>query len=284
MLVQHNSAAEDHFSKVRVLPSDLTIGSNTLPTVSMPIKLPKGLKAKRKSSTPALEEEEVPPPSSFRVLERGHSRSFDGFSGGRKMITEAGRPLTYHPTDLGQDDSFPGTNNVDTRYDMRRSTTQPVLTDDRRRSGATVDSYSSGRANNSAASSMRLSAASTVPSSTDLPLDHSRLGRKPLPEPPTGSRPLSTAVKPGAAARTSSVGLRSMPPTYADSFAATPQRREFSGTPSSASTATPPRLLDSEFTSDMDDFGNMFDALDKRKSRDAASVLPARPPAANVSF
>ena len=247
----------------------------------MPIKLPKGLKPRRKSSTQALNEADTPVKPSFRVIEREHSKSLDGFTGGTKLMSQAGRPLTYHPAASGAQDLYEEPENVDPRFDMRRATTQPMLMVDRRKSGATMDSNSSGPANHSAASSMRLSAASTVPSSTDLSLEARRepLGRKPLPDPPAGSR---QTPRPGAAARASSYGVRSITSSSVDAyernFERSFQRREFSATPSSASTATPPKLFDSEFAlgSDMDDFGNMFDALDKTKSRDGNSALTAR--------
>lgn len=196
-------------------------------------------------------------------------------------MSQAGRPLTYHPANSGAEDLYAEPENVESRFDMRRATTQPILMIDRRKSGATLDSNSTGPANHSAASSMRLSASSTVPSSTDLTLEARRevIGRKPLPEPPAGSR---QSARPGAAARASSYGPRSMTPSSVDAyernFERSFQRREFSATPSSTSTATPPKLLDSEFAlgSDMDDFGNMFDALDKRKSRDRTPRSTAR--------
>lgn len=244
----------------------------------MPIKLPKGLKVRRRSSVQALDEVENPPPPplpTFRLVDRepSGSKSLDGFSGGKKLAERLGRPSSYGAYDFGADDVEPPSENPNNRYPGRSA---PYVrgTVDHRKSYVTVDSYSSGPANNSAASSMRLSSASTVPSSTDLSLDAQKtfVSRKPVAESSSTPRPPSrTGYDSPSSEKTIQHGPRSK--TAASSGASaniTQARRSRALTASSASTATPPKLLESELSlgSDMDGLSNMFDSL---KSQDEGS-------------
>ena len=243
------------------------------------MKFPKGLKAKRKSFAQALDEVENPPNSSFRVIDRQHgaSKSFDGFTGGRKFALEAGRPLSYGPQEFGQEDIDSPYDNAENRPREQIFGYPQGLADNHRQSGFTVDSYSSGPANNSAASSMRLSSNSTVPSSTDLTLDTQKtsVDRKPLPESTSTPRPPSiVGHDPKSSEKTRSSIPRSKTPVAKPvSPRAAHGRRARAMTASSVSTATPPRLLESELSngSDMDELGNMFDSLNKQYSLDEVS-------------
>lgn len=250
----------------------------------MPIKLPKGLKNRRKSSSPALEELENLPQGqgTFRVVERanGAGKSIDGgFAGGRKLASEVGRPLSYGPNAFARDEPYATVEDAENPVGYVREKRSRELFDNWRKSGITVESFSTGPANNSAASSMRLSSASTVPSSTDLPLDSQRAGvpRKPIPEPNSTQRPAGPPEK-------HSTSASRLHPIRLDSEASSPNAwmptvRERAMTTSSASTATPPKLPESELAlgSDMDDFSNMFDSLPPHGRRPANEPgLPGR--------
>ena len=238
----------------------------------MPIKLPKGLKVRRRSSVQALDEVENPPPPplpTFRLIDRepGGSKSLDGFSGGKKFAQQLGRPSSYGAYDFGADDVEPLSENPNKRYPGRSTAYGRGTTENHRKSYVTVDSYSSGPANNSAASSMRLSSASTVPSSTDLSLEAQKtfVPRKPVAESSSTPRPPSRA---GHDSQSSEKPFEHGPrtKTSASSGASsniTQVRRSRAMTASSASTATPPKLLESELSrgSDMDGLSNMFDSL-----------------------
>lgn len=149
-------------------------------------------------------------------------------------------------------------------------------------SGGTNNSTSSNGQTDNSSTSARFSSSSTLPSSTDTPLDEKPLPnpkdpRKypsipPIPEPPTS--PLRNA------GRTFSFGRKkapqpSAPPPIPQStvLGYTIGKRERAMTESSytsGSTATPPRLFDEDLdlgTSDLDGFGSMFDNFGKRKSQ-----------------
>ncbi|EXJ65419.1 hypothetical protein A1O7_01760 [Cladophialophora yegresii CBS 114405] len=222
----------------------------------MPIKLPKGFQ-RRKSSGHALDEVRSPPgESTFRVLERPASKgkSFDG--GVHLRMTSTGAPM---PPPKDHD----GNGEVD------------IFTSDRpdasnRGSGGTERSHSTAPYD-SAASSARLSTSSTNPSSIDTRSDKNvqAPGTRPyndIPVPPPAS------ARPGflrSPARTFSFGVvkgSRGSPTSPD--APLPpvvhNRRNRTVTESTASTATPPRLFDSDLAlenTELDAFGNMFDHI-----------------------
>ncbi|MCJ1467404.1 hypothetical protein MMC07_006028 [Pseudocyphellaria aurata] len=224
------------------------------------IKFPKGF-TRRKSSGNALEELTNPPEPSFRVFERPGSKSFDGGTTLKRM--SQGRPLSAGPH--LDDNIF-----VDSR-------TSPNLNN--RGSGGTNNSASSGGQNDNSSSSARYSSSSTLPSSTDVPLDDKPLPnpmelRKIPPEPHTLLR---------AAGRTFSFGRKKAPPLASSSPRFTPSPQNAPGYPSgkreramtessyaSGSTATPPKLLETDLDlgqSDLDGFGTMFESFGKRRSQ-----------------
>lgn len=144
-----------------------------------------------------------------------------------------------------------------------------------RASGGTNNSASTGLYDSS--SSARYSSSSTLPSSTDVPV-HNDLSRgvHDLPVPPVPESPSVFSLR--AAGRTFSFGTRprtSTPTAHQQSRQQTTvspsTTRDRATTASSASTAIPPKLLDSDLTiggaGDEDDgFGSMFENFGKRKS------------------
>jgi hypothetical protein len=151
----------------------------------------------------------------------------------------------------------------------------------------------------SAASSARLSSSSTIPSSTDISNDsHTNSmvsGQRPFQDLPVPPTPRSRGWSIRNAGRTFSFAskqkheaapepLPSLPqprssPITTQSTTFTPGRRERAMTASSASTATPPKLLEGELSfgdSDLDGFGNMFDNFANRSNRDSASPYNSR--------
>ncbi len=148
-------------------------------------------------------------------------------------------------------------------------------------SGGTHDSASSGGHNDNSSSSARFSSTSTLPSSTDMPLDEnpcsSSNGPYNLPAPPIPETHHS-ALK--AAGRAFSFGRKkvesttgpSQPPQAALDHAQSEPYANYirpramtESSYASGSTATPPKLLDSGF--DLDDgFGSMFESFGKRES------------------
>ena len=227
----------------------------------MPIKLPKGF-ARRKSSGNAVEEAETAPPSSFRVFERpsGERRSLnDGNLLSRKMS----EPL--HSATEDPDNIFAGSEkqlskdryglSSDHHFNRKR------LTVDRGNGGTDQPGFNGGMYESS--SSVRFSSSSTCPSSTEVPAPdvyqspHSR-GLYDIPVPP-----LTGALR--AAGRTFSFGGRlsktsTPPPVPRQSTAGTSRDRAM--TPSTARTATPPKLLDTELSfGKMEDFQGAFDKV-----------------------
>ncbi|KIW71935.1 hypothetical protein PV04_00161 [Phialophora macrospora] len=222
----------------------------------MPIKLPKGFQ-RRKSSGHALDEVRNPPgESTFRVLERPASKgkSFDG--GIHLRMTSTGAPI---PPAKDQDGNGDGDMFAVGRPDASN-----------RGSGGTERSHSTAPYD-SAASSARLSTSSTNPSSIDARSDKNvqAPGSRPhndIPVPPPAS------ARPGflrSPARTFSFGVvkgSRGSPTLPD--ATLPplvnNKRNRTVTESTASTATPPRLFDSDLSlenTELDGFGNMFDHI-----------------------
>ncbi|OJJ42994.1 hypothetical protein ASPZODRAFT_146555 [Penicilliopsis zonata CBS 506.65] len=209
----------------------------------MPIKFPKGF-TRRKSSGNALEEVENPPQPSFRVLERPSSEGrFFNDPGSLKKMANG------HHDD--EDNLFAGTE----RFTLNRT------------SGGTDHS-----AMHEGSSSTRFSSSSTLPSSTDMPLQDSSPHSRNFYDIPVP--PLSSALR--AAGRTFSFGGRlsktSTPPPHPPPSARneTPiTSRTRAMTSSTTSTATPPRLLDEDIglgKMEDDGFGNMFDNVGKRES------------------
>ncbi|KAL9029728.1 MAG: hypothetical protein Q9196_002067 [Gyalolechia fulgens] len=245
----------------------------------MPIKLPKAF-PRRKSSGNALEELTNPPEPSFRVFERPDGKSVDGGNPLKRM--SQGRPLSAGQnisSSLGTDGSNP---NFSNRY-VLWETNLAVLTLVSG-SGGTNNSSSSGGPDNSS-SSARYSSSSTLPSSTDIPLDD-----KPLPHPhdthrlPPPPVPATHPLSIRAGGRAFSFGRKKpQSPSSGSPITQPPQvygRSEDSGirgrdraltesSYASGSTAEPPKLLDTGFdldTSDLDGFGDMFENFGKRRS------------------
>ena len=259
----------------------------------MPIKLPKGFQ-RRKSSGNALEEINNPPASSFRVIERpGNEKIFDGSitmrSAGAGSPPSLIRRISF---DNDEGDMFsvarPDATNRYGRYHVGPVVTQ--LANLNRGSGGTENSVTTDHYN-SAASSAQLST-STNPSSTDSRSDRNVPTIKDIPVPPAPS------ARPGFlrnSARTFSLGMGIK--SAKESHIATPERppiavihpsyestRSRAMTASSASTATPPKLFDSDLAlddSELDGFGNMFDGIGVRSSQDFS---PAGRPQQNVRY
>lgn len=231
----------------------------------MPMKLPKSF-TRRKSSGNVLEEDVEPPhQSSFRVFERpGPHRSMtDG-----AVLT---KPLSEGNTVPSMEDS----DNIfverqrpldKSRYD--RPSTMDSL---RRRLTGNHDS-----GNYESSTSTRLSSSSTLPSSTEVPLPdetlspHSRIHDVPAP-------PLTSALR--AAGRTFSFGGRfskSGPHVPRQQTPDTAKNRPVTG--STDSTATPPKLPDTDFAlSSQDDFNTMFDNMGTQEgSAMRGSPAPAK--------
>ncbi|KAL8820508.1 MAG: hypothetical protein Q9223_001278 [Gallowayella weberi] len=242
----------------------------------MPIKIPKPF-PRRKSSGNALEELTNPPQPSFRVFERPDRKSFDGGSTLKRM--SQGRPLSAGhnlENSLYIDGSNPNFNN---RYLTTSDPAMPVLTDESGSGGTNNSASSTGHDNSSA--SARFSSSSTLPSSTDVPLDE-----KPLPNPqdsrkvPAPPIPASHPLSLRTGGRTFSFGRKkTASPASASPITQPPQVYGLSQGPAlpsreraltessyaSNSTATPPKLLDTGL--DLEDgFGDMFENFGKRKS------------------
>ncbi|KAJ5617145.1 hypothetical protein N7537_002259 [Penicillium hordei] len=230
------------------------------------MKLPKSF-TRRKSSGNVLEEDVEPPhQSSFRVFERpGPHRSMtDG-----AVLT---KPLSEGHTVPSMEDS----DNIfaerqrpldKSRYD--RPSTMDSL---RRRLTGNHDS-----GNYESSTSTRLSSSSTLPSSTEVPppdetqSPHSRIHDVPAP-------PLTSALR--AAGRTFSFGGRfskSGPHVPRQQTPDAAKNRPMTG--STDSTATPPKLPDTDFAlTSHDDFNTMFDNMGTREgsAMRGASPHPAK--------
>ncbi|MCJ1282059.1 hypothetical protein MMC26_001382 [Xylographa opegraphella] len=255
----------------------------------MPIKLPKGF-ARRKSSANALEEVPNPPQPSFRVFERPEygSKSFDG--GNNLKRISVGRPLS--------DGHF-----VE-KISAVKGRPSPTPTSSNRGSGGTQKSSSSGGLYDASSSSARFSSSSTLPSTSSVENhtdDSVHAHPKPLPALPIPPIP---AAHPGffrQAGRTFSLGKKATqtahPAPVAQAAQATqdfPKQEEMFSTPqhriasadvseiphlsrqramteTSGSTATPPKLLDTDLDfghlDDPDDFGNMFEGFESNRRR-----------------
>ncbi|KAE8378236.1 hypothetical protein BDV26DRAFT_281269 [Aspergillus bertholletiae] len=216
----------------------------------MPIKLPKGF-ARRKSSGNALEEGENPP-QSFRVFERP-SVDKKSYSEGNLLAKRLSDGQRFYPTAEDSDNIFA---EVDSR--------------DQRNIGGLHERPNSARFHSA---THRLT---DTPNPSDTPASQSRnLYDIPIP-------PLSGALR--AAGRTFSFGGRfskasaSIPPTQPS----TPgPSRNRAMTASTTSTATPPKLLDTDlqFGQGEDEFHNMFNEVGKREaSRErSGDMFPSSP-------
>ena len=246
----------------------------------MPIKLPRGFQ-RRKSSGNALDEVQNPPAaSSFRVIERPDGKSFDG---GRALRSAGAGPPTLNAKNSfyhDEEDLF-SVARPDATNRYGGALEFPLTLMLYRGSGGTENSLSTSHYDSNA-SSTRLST-STTPSSIDNRSDRNvQATYKDIPVPPPPS------ARPGFlrnSARTFSlgVGLKSSKEPQFSSPAASPapaihpanssDSRGRALTASSASTATPPKLFDSDLAldnSELDGFGNMFDGIGLKSSRDAS--------------
>ena len=256
----------------------------------MPIKLPRSFQL-RKSSGNALEEVQNPPEPSFKVFERprGGSKSFDGGQVLKRQVV-AGEERRFSSQNIGEDEHendelFPvAKTDAGNRYEAQRQSSNGITNPPFRGSGGTENSLSTRAPYSSAASSARLSSSSTIPSSSDAhsEVNINHANQRPfrdIPVPPTP--PTRPGFSLRSASRTFSTGSKttdlppkapaSRPPTI--STQPTPLahgRRERAMTASSASTATPPRILDSDLTiddHDIDGFSNMFDGIGAQTNR-----------------
>ncbi|OAX84487.1 hypothetical protein ACJ72_01158 [Emergomyces africanus] len=217
----------------------------------MPIKLPRGF-ARRKSSGNVLEELDETGQRSFKVFERpgmGHARmSFDGATTLNSSNSDSSRTKRLSE-DPYADNIFANTDHLPPPAEYR------------------------------SASSAKFSSSSTLPSSTDIPIQD-------IPVPPVPESSFFSLRS--AAGRTFSFGSKSPKSQRPQEVTATPRSRETATTTerattsSTTSTATPPRLPDSNL--DMGDsisFGNMFDGLDKEQ---AGAPLSPSPLGRNSAF
>lgn len=158
-----------------------------------------------------------------------------------------------------------------------------VLTSSFSNSTWTNNSVSTKAPYSSAASSARLSSSSTIPSSTDTRSDISAASGNPkpfhdipvppapVPRPPFSLRSSARTFSFGSRTGGSSVIASQTPqPAIPRAAPMADSSRDRAFSASTASTATPPKLLDAELTfgdNDADGFSNMFDHIGKRESR-----------------
>ncbi|KAH8698268.1 hypothetical protein BGW36DRAFT_396091 [Talaromyces proteolyticus] len=228
----------------------------------MPIKLPKGF-ARRKSSGNVLDEAENAPEPSFKVFERpgGGTRAFEG----GVALKGAGASRYYRPSTAESDNIFAGIE-------------KPLPNN--RGSAGTHQSNSTGGPYDSS-SSARYSSSSTLPSSTDVPV-HNDPARGfhdiPVPESPSlfslraAGRTFSFGTRPSrfsTPTHTPQHAQQPLPPQPQQQPVSAAHIRDRAMTASSASTATPPKLLETDLNldaGDNDNFSSMFENFGKRKS------------------
>ncbi|KAJ5782809.1 hypothetical protein N7457_004583 [Penicillium paradoxum] len=228
------------------------------------MKLPKSF-TRRKSSGNVLDDVETPHQSSFRVFERpGAHRSMTDGAALTKPLSEGNAVPMEDPDNIFAQRERPLDKN---RYD--RPSTRDSL---RRRLTGNRDS-----GNYESSTSTRQSSSSTLPSSTEVPPSdhpqspHSRIHDVPAP-------PLTNALR--AAGRTFSFGGRfskSSPIVPRQQTPDASKHRPVTG--STDSTATPPKLPDTNFTLDShDDFNKMFENMSTREASAAqgSSYPPAK--------
>jgi hypothetical protein len=256
----------------------------------MPIKLPKGF-TRRKSSGNALEEVENPPPQpSFRVFERPSADRKSFSEGNIFSKRSSGGQVLYTPTEE-DDNIFAGSENLPPKH-RYSSPSQSLsrLVETLARLLTFEFNYSSSHLGGSSesSSSIRYSSSSTQRSLTDVPIQsdaqspHSRnLHDIPIP-------PISGALR--AAGRTFSFGGRfskpspAIPPPIPPARQSPPgQSRNRAMTSSTASTATPPKLLDDLNVGQLgDELNSMFDDLGKRDSAHVSESASLRKPVDRV--
>lgn len=196
----------------------------------------------------------------------------------------AGRYYNNRPATTESDNLFAGIEKPlpNNRYAARLDLTEQTYHANRcRGSGGTHHSTSTAGIYDSS-SSARYSSSSTLPSSTDGAAhnDHSKtfhdIPPAPVAESPSlfslraAGRTFSFGTKPSRFSTPPQLQQQQIQPQYQQTESAT-QARDRAMTASSASTATatPPRLLESDFQlsgTDDDNFGNMFENFGKRKS------------------
>ncbi|KAK2750094.1 hypothetical protein FQN57_004586 [Myotisia sp. PD_48] len=278
----------------------------------MPIKFPKGF-ARRKSAGNALEEAQIQAPAaepSFRVFERPHraNHSFDSAVALKQQSESRRMSEDPYPDNIFAGIQRPSTdnaaqynNNANSNHtkspisspaaaatsstpatittspttiprDVNKPSSKPLfgkLTGSTA-SGATTKSGSTGKLYDSS-SSAKFSSSSTLPSSTDTSAHE-------IPVPPIPESPFSFSIR--ASGRTFSFGSKASKATARGS---TPTRlsesshRERAMTSSTTSTATPPKLTESDFNLEgSGDLGNIFENFDRRKSQlmDSTSSSP----------
>ncbi|MCJ1356420.1 MAG: hypothetical protein MMC33_006415 [Icmadophila ericetorum] len=246
----------------------------------MPIKLPKGF-ARRKSAGNVLEESLNPPAApSFRVVERpdvAGSKSFDGGISLKKR-TSLARPLSE------------GQYLENKAFQIKRLS--PGLNN--RGSSGTDNSYSSTGLNDNSSYSARFSSTSTLPSSVSTDTNpnenshaHPKMNHSPQLHSSQPSSPSIFSLR--AAGRTFSFGRKYRQPTSPQETpepmpdlpepisaknlqeygSVTRPRAMTEDSHASGSTATPPKLLDSDlnFGGFDDGFGSMFDGFGSKERR-----------------
>ncbi|KAK2799345.1 hypothetical protein FQN49_008952, partial [Arthroderma sp. PD_2] len=237
----------------------------------MPIKIP-GF-GRRKSSGNALDETPTPSPAvepSFRVFERSTHRASHSFDSVTALKRSAAQPRALEDPD--PDNIFAGIEKPAPATTTNTHTTSSINGRNGKLNGS--NGSSSKPYDNSSASSARYSSSSTLPSSTD----HSP--HDAIPVPPIPESPFSFSIR--ASGRTFSFGSKA-------SKTSTPRKsesanRERALTNSTTSTATPPKLMETDLSLEgSGEMGNIFDGVgvDKRRSRVLDNITnqqqPGRP-------
>lgn len=243
-----------------------------------------------------MEELGPAPEPSFRVFERPHSgsKSFDGSAALKSYIGESGGNNNNNSSEDPYPDNIfagierrPMTDNTNTNanttnnHDDNNSNIGQGKPPARPRmgrltgsngSGGTNTSGSSGKLYYDSSSSAKFSSSSTLPSSTDTSAHD-------VPIPPIPESPFSFSLR--ASARTFSFGSKAPkapphgPPSTPARQTAQPATRERALTASTTSTATPPKLLESDFNIEgSGDLGNIFESYDDAKHHTEAPPSP----------
>ncbi|KAF3481791.1 uncharacterized protein GIQ15_04550 [Arthroderma uncinatum] len=235
----------------------------------MPIKIP-GF-GRRKSSGNTLDETTAPTPAaepSFRVFERPSHRASHSFDSVTALKQSAARPRASEDPD--PDNIFAGIEKP------APATTTNTASHINGRNGKLNGSNGSSSKpyDNSSASSARYSSSSTLPSSTDhSPHDG-------IPVPPIPESPFAFSIR--ASGRTFSFGSKASKTSIPRKSEST--NRERAMTNSTTSTATPPKLMETDLNLEgAGEMGNIFEGVgvDKRRSRVLDNITnlpqPGRP-------